>query len=299
MLLITEQDFDNVKPIIEKAEDGTIKALFIEGIFMQGEAKNRNGRVYPMHILDREVKRYTEQYINKNRALGELNHPPTPTVDPERASHMITKLWKEGTNYHGKAKILSTPMGNIVRGLIGDGVQLGVSSRGLGSLKESRGIKTVGNDFYLATIDMVSDPSAHDAWVNGIFEGKDWACPSENEQFAIKNRIDKAVREGNLNEGVLLDTFESFLLNISDDNLNEAKKHKMGDGMYLTKVGFDTNGNWSYWISDGGRAKKVQHGNVGNGSMTKITKDDVKKFDPGKHKDTIKGITDYYNKYMR
>lgn len=209
--LITEHDFENVSAVVEKTEEGKTKALYIEGIFMQGEKKNRNGRIYPMSVLDREAKRYNEQYVQKNRALGELNHPPTPSVNPERASHMVTKLWKEGTNWNGKAKILSTPMGQIVGGLINDGVQLGVSTRGLGSLKEGRGAKIVQNDFFLNCVDIVSDPSAHEAWVEGIYEGREWACPSDQQQMEIKRDIDKAVRNGGLTEGVLLEKFESFL----------------------------------------------------------------------------------------
>ena len=308
--LITEQDFDCVKPIVEKTDDGQVKNLFIEGTFMQGEVKNRNGRIYPMSILDREAKRYMEQYVSKNRALGELNHPPTPTVDPERASHMTVKMWKEGTNWNGKAKVLSTPMGNIVRGLIGDGVQLGVSTRGLGSLKESKGGKIVQSDFYLATIDMVSDPSAQDAWVNGIFEGREWACPNEEAQEKMMETIDRAVRQGTLNEGAILNQLESFLVNLGghvdldescEVTLAEAKAMKaIGDGLYITKVGFDTNGKWSYWIKDAHNkhARKIQHGNIGQGSAVKITKDDMKNFNIAKVKDTIDGILAYYRKYM-
>lgn len=171
--LISEAaDFNNVSIISE--ENNGKKELFIKGIFMQAEKKNRNGRIYPKSILERETNSFVDSHVIPRTALGELNHPPSPSINPERASHLITELTLSGTDYIGKAKILNTPIGQIVRGLLDDGVQLGVSSRGLGSLKEGtgtyRGARVVQSDYKLVTIDIVSDPSAHDAWVNGVFE---------------------------------------------------------------------------------------------------------------------------------
>lgn len=171
--LISEAaDFNNVSTSVDESTGK--KEMFIEGIFMQAEQKNRNGRIYPLEVLGKEVRRFQEEYIKPRTALGELNHPASPSINPERSSHLITNLRLEGNNYYGKAKVLNTPIGTIVRNLIEDGVQLGVSSRGLGSLKEGtnsyRGAKIVQSDYRLVTVDVVSDPSAHDAWVNGVFE---------------------------------------------------------------------------------------------------------------------------------
>jgi hypothetical protein len=152
------------------------KNLYIEGVFMQSNVKNRNGRVYPTEVLDKEVARYTQEYVEKKRAFGELGHPQGPTINLERVSHLITDLKKDGDNYIGKAKIMDSPYGQIVKGLIGEGAQLGVSSRGMGTLKPNRdGVNEVQKDFYLATAaDIVADPSAPDAFVNGIMEGVEW-----------------------------------------------------------------------------------------------------------------------------
>lgn len=177
MKLICEVN-EEVSYMTETLDEATgKKALFIEGVFMQGDIKNRNGRMYPADVLDKEVKRYDEQYIQKNRAYGELGHPQGPTINLERVSHMITKLERDGSNFMGKAKIMTeTPYGKIVESLIKDGGQLGVSSRGMGSVKPMRdGTGVVQSDFYLATAaDIVADPSAPDAFVNGIMEGKEW-----------------------------------------------------------------------------------------------------------------------------
>ena len=152
--------------------------MFIEGVFLQTEQPNRNKRVYKRNVMEREVKRYTEQYIDNGRALGELGHPDGPTVNLDRVSHKIVSLKQEGNNFIGKAKLLETPMGKIAKNLIEEGVTLGVSSRGIGSLSEtSQGYKLVGEDFMLATAaDIVADPSAPDAFVQGIMEGKEWVC---------------------------------------------------------------------------------------------------------------------------
>jgi len=177
MKLICEVN-EEVNYVTETLDEATGKKnLFIEGVFMQGDIKNRNGRMYPADVLDKEVKRYNDQYIEKNRAYGELGHPQGPTINLERVSHMITKLERDGSNFMGKAKIMTeTPYGKIVESLIKDGGQLGVSSRGMGSVKPSRdGTGVVQSDFYLATAaDIVADPSAPDAFVNGIMEGKEW-----------------------------------------------------------------------------------------------------------------------------
>jgi hypothetical protein len=175
MKLITEIN-EELNYLTEAKEDGK-KNYFIEGIFMQGAIKNRNGRMYPTEVLDKEVGRYNQEYISKNRAYGELGHPSGPTINLERVSHMITKLERDGDNFVGKAKIMTeTPYGAIVKSLMDEGATLGVSSRGMGSIKQNRqGIAEVQNDFYLATAaDIVADPSAPNAFVSGIMEGAEW-----------------------------------------------------------------------------------------------------------------------------
>jgi len=169
MLLITEYNTDT-QTSIQEAADGT-KDLFIEGIFAQAEKKNRNGRIYSNSILDREMNRYVSESVSTKRALGELNHPQSASVNPERASHLITELKKNGNDWVGKAKVLNTPMGNIVRGLIEGGANIGVSTRGLGTVKNVKGINEVQSDFRLVCVDVVSDPSGIDCWVDGIMEG--------------------------------------------------------------------------------------------------------------------------------
>ena len=173
--LISEHIEQDTDYIIEQDEKSGNKNYKIKGIFMQADIKNRNGRIYPMEVLQKEVKRYNKQYINEKRAFGELGHPDGPTVNLERASHMITALYPDGKNFIGEAKVLSTPMGNIVKSLMDDGAKLGVSSRGMGSLDQKNGANYVRNDFYLATAaDIVADPSAPQAFVEGILEGKEW-----------------------------------------------------------------------------------------------------------------------------
>ena len=203
MKLITEE-ISNVKIITEGK--GSKRTLHIEGVFLQGGIKNRNGRMYPVDILGKEVNRYCENFVGKGRALGELGHPDGPTVNLDRVSHKITSLVREGNNFVGKAKLLSTPMGKIASSLIGEGVTLGVSSRGVGSLKEDHtGTKVVGEDFQLATAaDIVADPSAPDAFVNGIMEGKEWVWEggSLREQLAenTAKRINTLVDQRRLEE---------------------------------------------------------------------------------------------------
>ena len=204
MKLIREE-IESVKFITEKLKSGK-QNLYIEGIFLQGNIKNRNGRMYPMETLQREVGRYNESNIVTGRALGELGHPDGPTVNLDRVSHKIVSLKESGSNFIGKAKILDTPMGSIAKSLIGEGVKLGVSSRGIGSLKPTReGFNVVGDDFMLATAaDIVSDPSAPDAFVEGIMEGKEWIWEGTTlrEQLAndTKNKIESLVTQKALEE---------------------------------------------------------------------------------------------------
>ena len=220
MKLITEE-VTNVKVITERYTRGGKKAkrLCIEGCFLQGEIKNRNGRMYPIQTLSKEVGRYNENFISKGRALGELGHPEGPTVNLDRVSHKITSLVQEGNNFRGKATLLDTPMGKIAQSLLGEGVMLGVSSRGVGSLKEDHsGCKVVGEDFQLATAaDIVADPSAPDAFVNGIMEGKEWVWEGGNlrEQLAekAKRTINTLVDQRRLEEHKL-NLFNDFLSNL-------------------------------------------------------------------------------------
>ena len=196
MRLITEQ-IDDIQVLEEETKNGK-KNLYIEGTFLQGEIKNRNGRMYPMATLRREVDKYNESFVKSGRALGELGHPEGPTVNLDRVSHLITSLEEDGTNFKGRARILETPMGNIARSLLGEGVKLGVSSRGIGSLRRtSEGVNVVADDFMLATAaDIVADPSAPDAFVSGIMEGKEWVWENnilkERELRTIKQGLDNA-----------------------------------------------------------------------------------------------------------
>ena len=173
MKLITEYTETDVQCIVEAKEDGS-KSHMIEGIFAMAESKNRNGRVYPKGVMESAVKKYVDEQVSKDRAVGELNHPDGPTVNLDKVSHKIEDLQMDGNNVMGKARILDTPMGNIVKGLLEGGVQLGVSTRGMGSLEQRNGSMYVKDDFMLNTVDIVQDPSAPNAFVNGIMEGVDW-----------------------------------------------------------------------------------------------------------------------------
>jgi len=216
MKLIREE-IEQVEVIVENRNGK--KNLFIEGVFLQGEIKNRNGRMYPMQTLTREVGRYNENFVEKGRALGELGHPDGPTVNLDRVSHKIVSLRESGNNFIGKAKILSTPMGKIASNLLGEGVKLGVSSRGVGSLnKTNEGYSVVGEDFTLATAaDIVADPSAPDAFVDGIMEGKEWVWDGGiiRERLASKTykQINTLVDQNKLDEKKL-SVFEDFLANL-------------------------------------------------------------------------------------
>ena len=211
MKLITE-NIEGIQ-ILTEEKDGK-QHLYIEGVFLQSEIKNRNGRIYPFSVLEKEVGRYNEEYVSKGRALGELGHPDGPTVNLDRVSHRITSLKAEGTNFMGKARILDTPMGNIAKSLLGEGVKLGVSSRGMGSIDRQESASYVMDDFMLATAaDIVADPSAPDAFVNGIMEGKEWVWDNgilkEQEIAQIKTEIDTSSRIA-LEEKTLR-AFEKFL----------------------------------------------------------------------------------------
>ena len=206
MKLISEQ-LQDVEFIKEEKENGK-KDYKIKGIFMQADIKNRNGRVYPMEVLEKEVKRYNEEYVDKKRAFGELGHPEGPTVNLDKVSHMITKLEPNGKNIIGEAKIMDTPNGKIVKTLMDEGATLGVSSRGMGSLEPKNGANYVKKDFYLATAaDIVADPSAPNAFVEGIYEGKEWVWDNgsliESELQKMKRRIDERVRKRQANENAL------------------------------------------------------------------------------------------------
>ena len=211
MKLITEQ-IEDVQVITEGT--GADKKLYIEGVFLQSELKNRNGRVYPFQVLEREVGRYNEEYVKTKRALGELGHPDGPTVNLDRVSHRITELRAEGNNFMGKAQILDTPMGKIAKSLLGEGVQLGVSSRGMGSIDKREDTAYVMDDFMLATAaDIVADPSAPDAFVNGIMEGKEWVWDNgilkESKVAKYQRYVNEATRQ-NLEERTL-QVFQNFL----------------------------------------------------------------------------------------
>ena len=211
MRLITE-NIEDIQ-ILSEEKDGK-KHLYIEGVFLQSEIKNRNGRIYPFSVLEKEVGRYNEEYVSTGRALGELGHPDGPTVNLDRVSHRITSLKAEGTNFIGKAQILATPMGNIARNLLEEGVKLGVSSRGMGSIDRQESASYVMDDFMLATAaDIVADPSAPDAFVNGIMEGKEWVWDNgilkEKEIAEMKSEIDNSSRIAL--EEATLKAFERFI----------------------------------------------------------------------------------------
>ena len=212
MKLISEEA-TNVEFLTEATKSG--KNYFIEGVFMQAETKNRNGRIYPKEVLVKEAKRYTKEFIESKRAFGELGHPDGPTVNLERVSHMITELVEVDQNFMGRAKIMDTPYGKIVKNLIDEGARLGVSSRGMGSLKPGKdGIQEVQGDFYLATAaDIVADPSAPDAFVAGIMEGKEWVWDNgllkERQIQEYKDQIEKSSRKDR--EQTLVKSFEDFI----------------------------------------------------------------------------------------
>ena len=213
MKLISES-IEDVDYLIE--DDEGKKNYKIRGPFLQAEIKNRNGRIYPMGILEKEVNRYNKEYIQKNRAFGELGHPDGPTVNLERVSHMITALHPDGTNFIGEAKIMDTPYGKIVKNLIDEGAKLGVSSRGMGSLEPRRGVNFVKDDFYLATAaDIVADPSAPNAFVEGIMEGREWVWDNgavkEMDIAAYKQQLDMKHQRAQARQEKAVEIFEDFM----------------------------------------------------------------------------------------
>ena len=212
-LKLISEEIQEVEYITEQKDNGN-KNYKIKGIFMQADIKNRNGRVYPMEVLEKEVRRYTKENIAQKRAFGELGHPEGPTINLERASHMITSLKPDGKNFIGEAKVLSTPMGEIVKNLMDEGAKLGVSSRGMGSLDQKNGANYVRDDFYLATAaDIVADPSAPNAFVQGVMEGKEWVWNNgalmEAELVELKRKFDVKKRQRDANMEAL--EFAKFL----------------------------------------------------------------------------------------
>ncbi len=220
MLLMTETTFDANVQIVESA-DGGGKDYFIEGVFMQDTVKNRNGRVYPKPVMERQLKAYNESFVGRKRALGELGHPENPSVNLERVSHNIQKLeYTSATDVSGKAKLMDTPYGNIAKSFVREGIELGVSTRGLGSVKESAGARVVQNDFFLSAIDIVADPSAPSAFVSGIMEGKEWLIVDgvlvEQDLAKLQAQVNKDVRNGGstLAEANIFTHVDALLANV-------------------------------------------------------------------------------------
>ena len=214
MKLISES-IEDIEYITEDDAEGK-KNYRIRGVFLQAEVKNRNGRIYPMSVLEKEVGRYNKEYVQKNRAFGELGHPDGPTVNLERVSHMITKLHPDGKNFIGEAKIMDTPYGKIVKNLINEGAKLGVSSRGMGSLEPRRGAQVVKDDFYLATAaDIVADPSAPNAFVEGIMEGKEWVWQNgavkEMDIEAYRKELDMKYERTQAREEKAVEIYENIM----------------------------------------------------------------------------------------
>ena len=214
MAKLIKEEVLNVEYLVEENKKTGKKEHFIQGIFMQAEQKNRNGRVYPQHVLSKEVDRYNRDYVQKNRAFGELGHPDSPTINIDRVSHMITKLYPDGNNFIGKAKILDTPNGKIVKSLLDGGASLGVSTRGVGSLRPHNGHQLVQDDFHLATAaDIVADPSAPDAFVQGIMEGAEWVLTGSGWRQVDYDRAKKMITEASKSEieAVALKVFQNFI----------------------------------------------------------------------------------------
>jgi hypothetical protein len=217
MKLISEH-VDSIEYLVEDTKEGA-KNYRIKGVFMQAEMKNRNGRMYPMSVLEKEVGRYNKEYVNQNRAFGELGHPDGPTVNLERVSHMITDLHPDGKNFIGEAKVMDTPYGKIVKNLIDEGAKLGVSSRGMGSLEPRRDMQIVKDDFYLATAaDIVADPSAPNAFVEGIMEGKEWVWDNgiikEMDIDAYKRQLEVKYAKRSAQVEKRVEVFEDFMSKI-------------------------------------------------------------------------------------
>jgi hypothetical protein len=217
MKLISEFNDYAVEPVIVESNESGKKDYFIEGIFMQSEIKNRNGRIYPKEVIQKEVKRYNKEFVEQDRAFGELGHPEGPTINLDKVSHMIEKLEEDGNNFVGRAKILSTPNGQIVKNLIDDGAKLGVSSRGLGSLESKGNAQYVKDDFQLATAgDIVADPSAPEAFVEGIMEGVEWVYESGILKAKDIDEMQKEMKTARLNklEETKLNLWKRFVENL-------------------------------------------------------------------------------------
>jgi hypothetical protein len=217
MKLISEFNNYSISPVIVEGKEDGKKDYFIEGIFMQSEIKNRNGRIYPKEVIQKEVKRYNKEFVEQDRAFGELGHPEGPTINLDKVSHMITKLEEDGNNFVGRAKILSTPNGQIVKNLIDDGAKLGVSSRGLGSLESKGDAQYVKDDFQLATAgDIVADPSAPEAFVEGIMEGVEWVYESGILKARDIDEMQKELKTARLNnlEETKLKLWKRFVKNL-------------------------------------------------------------------------------------
>lgn len=217
MKLISEFNNYSISPVIVEGKEDGKKDYFIEGIFMQSEIKNRNGRIYPKEVIQKEVKRYNSEFVEQDRAFGELGHPEGPTINLDKVSHMITKLEEDGNNFVGRAKILSTPNGQIVKNLIDDGAKLGVSSRGLGSLESKGDAQYVKDDFQLATAgDIVADPSAPEAFVEGIMEGVEWVYESGILKARDIDEMQKELKTARLNnlEETKLKLWKRFVKNL-------------------------------------------------------------------------------------
>jgi len=252
-LLITEVFNEDCEVLIEANENGS-KSHYINGVFMQGDIKNRNGRVYPSDVLEKEMKRYNEQFVKTKRALGELGHPDGPQINGDRVSHLITEMKRDGSNFVGKAKILGTPMGNIVKTFIDEGVKIGVSTRGLGSVKQKDGIMEVQNDFHLATVDIVTDPSGPDCFVEGIMENtqyyfdiatSSWRVSSGIVESAIETVVDKKVSYGvsheQFNEAMdRLQRLEETIRSIKESYSRPSKKVDEAAALKMFETYFST-----------------------------------------------------------
>ena len=218
-LLIERNVNDQFDCMIEELilNENRIKQYFINGPFLQAEVKNHNRRLYPNKIMEREALRYIKEKIEDNQGVGELGHPDNPTINLDRVSHKIVSLKREGTNWIGKAKVIDTPLGKIVKNLMDEGIKFGVSSRGLGSLKEENGVNIVCEDFYLVTpADIVADPSGPNCWVESVMEGKEWAFANDGKIYEkARNEIENAKTKGKVDEMKLLITFESILNQIA------------------------------------------------------------------------------------
>jgi hypothetical protein len=225
-LLITEVFNEDCEVLVEANENGS-KSHYINGIFMQGDIKNRNGRVYPSTVLEKEMNRYNEQFVKTKRALGELGHPDGPQINGDRVSHLITEMKRDGNNFVGKAKILGTPMGNIVKTFIDEGVKIGVSTRGLGSVKQKDGIMEVQNDFHLATVDVVTDPSGPDCFVQGIMENTQYFFDIATASWRPSNGIVEEVEVSEIPamEYVTLEAFNAAMdrIQMFEETIRELK----------------------------------------------------------------------------